>query len=299
MVGNWIVGIGVEPDQTVGLYMPNCVEYVEAMLGCFVARAIPVNINYRYTVAELVHIFGSAGMTALIVDAEYAERAAEVVRAGRRHSQRADRRRCQRCRVARVDDRRSLRRDDRRYADNPARHRPKRRRPGADLHRRHDRAAQRRALATRGLLLLRAQGRQPLRRSDALPRRGRRCRGGRRRTRLSDLRTADAWRRHLRDVHRLPARRLDRDDAALRCAHRAGVDRVGEDRLGGSGRRRDDPPDRGRPRRGPRALRPLVVVHSRLRRRAAVRQRPRATARRETRDDDPQSVRCVRDRLGR
>ena len=78
-VGNWFVGIGVEPDQTIGLYMPNCVEYVEAMLGCFVARAIPVNINYRYTVPELVHIFGSAGMTTLIVDVEFAERAAEVV----------------------------------------------------------------------------------------------------------------------------------------------------------------------------------------------------------------------------
>jgi acyl-CoA synthetase (AMP-forming)/AMP-acid ligase II len=81
MVGSWFVSIGIEPDQTVGLYMPNCVEYVEAMLGCFVARAIPVNINYRYTVAELVHIFGSAGMSALIVDAEFADRAAEVVRA--------------------------------------------------------------------------------------------------------------------------------------------------------------------------------------------------------------------------
>jgi acyl-CoA synthetase (AMP-forming)/AMP-acid ligase II len=79
MVAQYLVRIGIEPEATVGLYLPNCLEYVEAMLGCFVARALPVNINYRYTVPELVHIFGNAGMTALVVDAEYAERAAAVV----------------------------------------------------------------------------------------------------------------------------------------------------------------------------------------------------------------------------
>ena len=43
-----------------------------------IARAIPVNINYRYTGPELAHLFGSARLAALIVDAEYAALAAEV-----------------------------------------------------------------------------------------------------------------------------------------------------------------------------------------------------------------------------
>jgi acyl-CoA synthetase (AMP-forming)/AMP-acid ligase II len=45
------------------------------------ARAIPANINYRYTGQELAHLFGSARLAALIVDAEYAAKAAEVATA--------------------------------------------------------------------------------------------------------------------------------------------------------------------------------------------------------------------------
>jgi acyl-CoA synthetase (AMP-forming)/AMP-acid ligase II len=77
-VGQHLIAAGIRPDDTVGLYMPNSVSYVNSLLGCMIARAVPVNINYRYTGAELAHLFGNAGLSALIVDAEYAALAAQV-----------------------------------------------------------------------------------------------------------------------------------------------------------------------------------------------------------------------------
>jgi len=77
-VARHLIGAGVEPDQTVGLYMLNSAAYVEAMLGCMLARAIPVNINYRYTGNELSYLFAGASLAALVVDAEHAGLAAEV-----------------------------------------------------------------------------------------------------------------------------------------------------------------------------------------------------------------------------
>ncbi len=77
-VAQHLVTAGIGADETVGLYLANSVAYVESLLGCMVARAIPVNINYRYTGPELAHLFGGADLAALIVDAEYAGLAAEV-----------------------------------------------------------------------------------------------------------------------------------------------------------------------------------------------------------------------------
>ena len=86
-VARCLIEAGIAPDETVGLYMPNSIAYVESLLGCMLARAIPANINYRYTGPELAHLFGSARLAGLIVDAEYAAKAAEVAGAcpGLRH----------------------------------------------------------------------------------------------------------------------------------------------------------------------------------------------------------------------
>ena len=73
-----LIDAGIGPDETVGLYMPNSLSYVESMLGCMLARSIPANINYRYTGPELAHLFTIAKLSALIVDAEYVARGAEA-----------------------------------------------------------------------------------------------------------------------------------------------------------------------------------------------------------------------------
>ena len=73
-----LAGAGLAPDEPVGLYLLNSAAYIEALLGCMVARAIPVNINYRYTGHELEQLLGSAKLAALVVDAEHAGLAAAV-----------------------------------------------------------------------------------------------------------------------------------------------------------------------------------------------------------------------------
>jgi acyl-CoA synthetase (AMP-forming)/AMP-acid ligase II len=77
-VAQYLIGAGLQPDETVGLYMLNSVGYIEALLGCMLARAIPVNINYRYTGNELAHLFHGGRLAALVVDAEHAAVAAAV-----------------------------------------------------------------------------------------------------------------------------------------------------------------------------------------------------------------------------
>jgi 3-oxocholest-4-en-26-oate---CoA ligase len=75
-VAQHLIAAGLRPDETVGLYMLNSVAYIEALLGCMLARVIPVNINYRYTGHELEHLFRGGRLAALVVDAEHAPLAA-------------------------------------------------------------------------------------------------------------------------------------------------------------------------------------------------------------------------------
>lgn len=74
-----LVEAGIRPGENVGLQMLNGVEYVESLLGCFKARAVPVNINYRYTEHELLHLFTDGDLVAVVAGAEYADRIAPLV----------------------------------------------------------------------------------------------------------------------------------------------------------------------------------------------------------------------------
>src|SRR5262249_5717661 len=40
-------------QATVALILYNCPEYIEAMLGCYRARAVPFNVNQHYRPAEV------------------------------------------------------------------------------------------------------------------------------------------------------------------------------------------------------------------------------------------------------
>src|SRR5580700_7330470 len=77
-VAQYLIAAGIQPDETVGLYLLNSAAYIEALLGCMLARAIPVNINYRYTGNELSHLFAGGRLAALVVDAGHAALAASV-----------------------------------------------------------------------------------------------------------------------------------------------------------------------------------------------------------------------------
>ena len=57
---------GIGAGDFVGLQLVNGPEYLEGMLACFKIRAVPVNVNYRYSGPELRHLYGDAGLVGLI-----------------------------------------------------------------------------------------------------------------------------------------------------------------------------------------------------------------------------------------
>src|SRR3989475_5250178 len=62
----------------VGLYLLNCPEYVEGMLGCYRARSAPFNVNYRYVDDELVYLLDDADAAGLVYHARYAPTLARI-----------------------------------------------------------------------------------------------------------------------------------------------------------------------------------------------------------------------------
>ncbi len=84
-LGNWLSarGLGLhrgrgelagwESGQDhLALYMYNCNEYLEGMLGAFKARIAPFNVNYRYVEEELVYLLRDAGARGIVYHASFA-----------------------------------------------------------------------------------------------------------------------------------------------------------------------------------------------------------------------------------
>src|SRR5450755_1580761 len=78
-VAHYLRDVGVRPGQHVGIYAFNRAEWVESMLGCFKARAVPINVNYRYVVEELRYLFDNADLVALVFEAEFGPHVAGVL----------------------------------------------------------------------------------------------------------------------------------------------------------------------------------------------------------------------------
>jgi acyl-CoA synthetase (AMP-forming)/AMP-acid ligase II len=76
--GHFLVARGVQPGDHVGIYAQNSHQWLEAMLGCLKARAVPINVNYRYVEDELSYLIGNAELVACVYDQEYAGRLAHV-----------------------------------------------------------------------------------------------------------------------------------------------------------------------------------------------------------------------------
>src|SRR5205085_6684211 len=78
-VANHLLEAGIGAGDHVGIHAWNCAEWVEVMLGCFKARAVPINVNYRYVEDELRYIFDNADLTALVFERSFAPRVAAVL----------------------------------------------------------------------------------------------------------------------------------------------------------------------------------------------------------------------------
>ena len=62
-----LAAAGIGPGDAVGLFLRNDAAYIEAMLAAFSLRAVPVNMNHRYTGAELEHLLTDSDAKALLV----------------------------------------------------------------------------------------------------------------------------------------------------------------------------------------------------------------------------------------
>ena len=69
---------GVRPGDHVGIYAHNCVEWVETLWAVFKIRAVWININFRYVEDELAYLFDNADLRHIVVQPEFADRAAAV-----------------------------------------------------------------------------------------------------------------------------------------------------------------------------------------------------------------------------
>jgi 3-oxocholest-4-en-26-oate---CoA ligase len=58
--------VGLGPDSKVAFYLYNCNEYLEALFACFKLRAVPANVNYRYTADELAYLLDNSDAEALV-----------------------------------------------------------------------------------------------------------------------------------------------------------------------------------------------------------------------------------------
>ena len=77
-LAHWYLEQGIQTGDHIGLYLQNCVEYVEATLAAYKVRAVPININYRYTAGELEHLFNDADLVGVVHQADFTAQVAEV-----------------------------------------------------------------------------------------------------------------------------------------------------------------------------------------------------------------------------
>ncbi|KAA0234025.1 MAG: 3-oxocholest-4-en-26-oate--CoA ligase [Acidimicrobiales bacterium] len=69
---------GIGRGDHVGIYANNSAAWVETMYASFKARAIPININFRYIEGELAYILDNADLKAIVFDRRFAPRLAAV-----------------------------------------------------------------------------------------------------------------------------------------------------------------------------------------------------------------------------
>ncbi len=69
---------GLAVGDKVGFYMRNRPAYMETLVACFKARAVHVNVNYRYLDDELAYILDNSDSTVVVFSEEFAERVDHV-----------------------------------------------------------------------------------------------------------------------------------------------------------------------------------------------------------------------------
>ncbi len=82
-------GLGAHTERTelaghesgqdhLGIYLFNGNEYIESMIGAFMGRVAPFNVNYRYVADELLYLLDNSQCRALVYHAAFAPTLAEI-----------------------------------------------------------------------------------------------------------------------------------------------------------------------------------------------------------------------------
>ena len=78
-LAHFLAAQGIGPGDHVGIYALNSVEWVETAWAVFKLRAVWININYRYVKDELRYLFTNADLVALVYQAQFSSRVAELL----------------------------------------------------------------------------------------------------------------------------------------------------------------------------------------------------------------------------
>ena len=73
---------GRPPGAHVGILARNRAEWVEAMIGCYKARAVPINLNFRYVAPELRYVVDNADLEVLVYERELSQLVADSLAGG-------------------------------------------------------------------------------------------------------------------------------------------------------------------------------------------------------------------------
>jgi fatty-acyl-CoA synthase len=76
--GNFLVDLGIAPGENLAIYSWNRAEWLEAMLGAYKARAVPVNINYRYVADEARYIIDNSDALVVVHERAFAPLLADI-----------------------------------------------------------------------------------------------------------------------------------------------------------------------------------------------------------------------------
>src|SRR5580693_6894113 len=63
-----IDALGMPVGGHVGILAYNRAEWAEAMIGCYKARVVPVNLNFRYVAPELRYVVENADLQVLVFE---------------------------------------------------------------------------------------------------------------------------------------------------------------------------------------------------------------------------------------
>ncbi len=74
---HYIGRLGIPTGSHVGILARNRAEWAEAMIGCYKARAVSVNLNYRYVAPELRYVMENAELEVLVFEQALAPLVAE------------------------------------------------------------------------------------------------------------------------------------------------------------------------------------------------------------------------------